>query len=557
MAQLTIDLSGRRGLAPRFWGEVDRVAAVPRRRRIGADGQMAEGIWNPFRRYGYLAPATATLTAVTAASGAYGAQLRTSIYDRENDDFYFGEFGQQLWKGDTLDDTTLSLELDLGATGTPNIMDLEIYQINGTRKLFVVYEKSDYVEVGISNLPYNTATDDLTWLSVTATNPLLNQPLTGHAFLEVADNGFAYLFMDNQVHKIDGTTNGGTNGTISANVLVFPTYFRVVDAVDYRGLMFIAIHQYSFETKTLFEATTTHTMKLGVYLWDRLSSIVQTRDFIPIQGCKEIRKIYIAPNGNIRVFAINSENIGVILEYNGSTFQPIVETGILAVPRWRDSLTTIGQMTVWLGTVNNGANLDGVIFAHGKVTPQDEEALYKIGIIEDYIAPGAILFGGASTDGSVAGFKEHKTGLYLGYATAAAAISMATWDIHGTGSDGATSLGYSGNVWTLNYPLPAMSTVKYIDLYMQLTASSASTTIGNVVIYFDGVATPFATKTVTYADAVTGHKRIECNKPFVSSIQLNLNFSASIATGADEFAPFMAIVHYEPTDSRASSSTNS
>ena len=82
------------------------------------------------------------------------------------------------------------------------------------------------------------------------------------------------------------------------------------------------------------------------------------------------------------------------------------------------------------------------------------------------------------------------------------------------------------------------------------TATSSSTAIGTIGIYFDGVATLWATKTVTYADAATGHMRIGVDKPFVNSIQLLLNFDPAIATGGDEFAPFLAVVEYTATNTR-------
>lgn len=564
MAKLTIDLSGRKGLAPRFWGDIDRTTSVSRRRLLGSEGQMADGIWNPFRRYGYLAPANATMQDVTPAAGSFEGQLSTSIYDSENDDFYFGERGRVLWRGDTLDDTTLTSVLDLGSTGTPRILDTEIYQINGVRKFFVIYEQGDALDIAVSNLPYDSTTDSLSWLSgavaagtatgsVNATGagsfPLTAPTSNGEAFMEVADNGFAYLFMENKVLKIDGTTDGGTGGTVTT-VFTAPVYFRMVDAIDARGKMFIAIHQYSLAVRDLLEATTVYSAKVGVYVWDRISPVINTVDYIPIQGCKEIRKIYVAPNGRVRVFVVNSENVAVIMEYNGSEFVPIIETGILAYPRFRDSLAIVGGSTIWLGQIGDNANLDGVVFAHGKITPQDTESIYKIGTITDWIAPGAILFGGASTSATSTGFKRHKTGLYLAYATAAGAISLTAFDIYGTGGDGVTALGLVGGISTLMIPLPAMSTIEYIDIHMLNTITSSTTVIGNIEIYFDGVATIWATKNITYADAATGHMRIEVNKPFVNSIQLFLNFDPAIATGGDEFAPFMAVVTYTPTKTK-------
>lgn len=622
MATLEIDLSGRGGLAPRFWGDIDRTTSEPQFRlaTTSKPGQMSDGVWNPFRLYGYLAPANATMTAVTASSGSYANNWRTAIYDRDNDDFYLGDNGPYLWKGDSLDVLTISNVLDLGATGTPIILDTEIYQINGVRKMFVVYEADDALNVGISSLPYNNATDNPEWLSggtlpydgqtgnfaaglkitgatsgatawivsdadggATGTLTLryikgifvdneiitdsatgsatvngtvtftttggFGNALTGDAFIEVADNGFAYLFADNAVHKIDGTINGGSTGTVSANVLLFPPYFRITDAVDYRGLMFIGIHQYSAEARSTYGAVHTDTQKIGVYIWDRLSSVVNTRDYVPIQGCKGIRRIYVSPEGKVRVFAINSENVSVILEYNGSSFIPIVETGILGGPRWRDAVTTISGCTVWMaeyrGTSDNAPV--GVIFAHGKITPFDNEALYKIGRIESFTSTGGgvLLFGGGNTDSPVDTFKVHKTGLYLAYFAGSAVVKE--WDMYGTGADGTASTSTSDGIWTPVHTLPPMSTVHSIDIYTQFNVYSVDATIATVTVYLSNNPTAFASKTITFANSRSGHIRLEINQPYVNAVQLLINFAAAIDPTGFGFAPYLAVVNYEPT----------
>lgn len=742
MAKLQIDLSGRAGLAPRFWGDIDRTVATPELRILGKEGQMADGIYNPFRRYGYMSPANATFTdviqsniltttlgssvawetvgvaitptgasvpAVTGiissgsedtsdttytlshttnssttflviavqnmtgtgvptgvtwdgaamtkavetssngflsiwyylspgnktadivatwgvntaeksihaininggnainvtgtgtgssttasltlsptvsntllfmATGSLNAThapgegqtertdlvtggpgvfryststkadattiLGSSIYDSANNDFYFAERGQRIFKGDTLDDTTLNPEHDLGATGTPVIMDLEIYQLNGTRKLFYVYESGGNLNVGEATLPIAFENDN--WLTTDVSGAFTNG-LTNDAFMRVADNGFAYLFADNDIHKIDGTTNGGANGTISANVLQFPEYFQIVDAIDYRGNMYVAIHQNTEAVHSAIYTQRTNSIPCGIYIWDRRTTVVNTQDYIPLEGVKQIRKIYVSPQGDLRLIVVNSENIVEIRKYNGSTFAAIEEAGYIAYPQFHDSLTNIGGLSVWLG-------VNGNIYAHGKISPFDIEGIYKIGNTPDTVytastPTGAIMFGGGNTDSSTAGFKSYKTGLYIPYINSSAVALLKAWDIYGTGADGITNAQQEqGNVYTLVKFFPTMSTVHYIDIYNFPQTGSGSTTCGTVKIYFNQSSTAWASKTITRDQAARGYVTIDVDKQFVNSIQLEFEFETSIGIPTFDYAPSFAVVDYTVTETR-------
>lgn len=479
MAQLTFDLSGRKGLAPRFWGDNDRTTATPQLRILGDEGQMADGIYNPFRRYGYMSPSNATFTSITYSGGTLDALPGSSIYDSVNDDFYFAERGRQIWKGDTLDDTELSMEHDLGATGTPRILDLEIYQINGTRKLFYVYEKSGNMEIGEANLPIASENDN--WLTSDVSGSFTNT-LTNDAFLRVSDNGFMYIFQDNVVHKVDGTTDGGTNGTVSANQLKFPDTFQIIDAVDYRGNMYIAMHNNTEAKISSGPTVRASTIGCGVYIWNRDTSLTSIKDIIPLQGVKEVRKIYIAPNGELRLIVVNAENITEVRRFVGSAFVPVQEVGYLAYPQFHDSVLNFGGLTTWLG-------YDGIIYAHGKISPFDSEGIYKIGDLPEAIATsglatGAILFGGANSGSSSAGNKNFKTGLYVAYKSSGGTFTMKTWDIYGVGADESVNkTKETGNIYNLTKYLPQMSTVENIEIFMAALDTSGSTTEATLKIY--------------------------------------------------------------------------
>lgn len=546
-----IDLSGRKGLAPRFWGDIDLAASNPNFRIIGQDGQMAEGMYNPFRRVGHMSAANTAFTSFygTASTDYIQANWSASIYDTENSEWYMATDGRYLHKAKLQDGhTSDSTAVDLG-NASYRIKDLEIYQVNGIRKVFVVYDKNGTLDVAISNLTYDTATDDLTWLTATVSGAFANT-YKAPAFMRVADNGFAYFFNGNEVHKFDGTTAGGANGTVTANSLLFPITYRICDALDNRGAMYIAIRQ----GITALGVGNSGTTPCGVFVWDRSTTVASPQDFIQVRGVKDIKKIYISPSGTLRIMVLNADNVVQIREYNGNTFITVDEIGSVggiayeAWPFYHDSFTQANNVVVWGGK-------DGYIYAHGHVLPGDKDAVYIIGKVpsaDPAASVGAILYLGGSEYTGTAGFKNFRIGLIISYretsTTSDAFIKL--WDMYGVGNTAnATGTQSTAGIYTLVKFLPQMSTVKHIDIYMGPSVTSSSTTAANVSIYFNQSATAWATKAVTLADCAKGYKRIEVNKPYVNSVQLKIAH-AGVTMGNDEFFPSFANVIYESTDTK-------
>ena len=542
MAKTILDLSGRGGIAPRGFLDLDRVTSTPNLRYLGGESQVASGIYNPFRTYGYMSPANNTFTDMTLASGSMDTYLASSIYDIINDDFYFAD-NTEIFKGDGLDDTSVDSVKDLGSTGTPVISDLEIYQVNGVRKLFYVYEKGGNMDIGIATLPFASADD--TWLTSTVSGAFTNG-VTGRPFMRLADNGFAYIFQDNVVHKIDGTTDGGTNGTVYPNLLKFPIFFQITDALDYKGNMFMAIRQDTKDPRTVASEVSLYNAPVGIYVWDRLTNVVRLRDYIPIEGVKSINKIYVAPNGELRLITTSSERTTQIRRYNGSSFEVIEEVGPSAGPNVADGLQTVGNSVIWLAQ-------DGGIYAHGRPFPRDNEGLFKIGAVPDTLSSGtastgAILFGGASTNSGVSGYKAHRTALYMGYTTSGGTNRFKTWDIYGTGADGVEAAGNQGDVYTLVRFLPKLATVNHITIYCAPGASTGATAVATVKVYFNQSSTPFKTYTVTRNDNAKGFAVIPIQKPYVNAVQLEIEFTTGVTLGAEDFRPAFAEIDYSPTN---------
>ena len=535
MSKLQIDLTGKGGLAPRFDGDYSGHTNY-NLRYIGRDDQMAHGWYNPFKRYGYLNAANSTRDDLTVATGSPNIYIGSALYDMANNDFYVAERGakddgkshHEVYRADGMDDTDLESVLDLGASVA--IHDLEMYQINGVPKIFYAYDKNGTAEVGYASVNDSMTTKVNTWLTTTATGAF-SSTLTNDVFMRVADDGFMYLFHDGNIHKLDGREVTGLPGTVTENVLVFPDYWQITDALNTNGLFYIPIRQDQAPpaiTVVLANAT------VGVYVWDKTTTLTNMQNYIAIPGIREIRKIYVSPKGTIRVITINSEANVEIRELQGNVFQVLETIGNGMYPVYHDSLSVYGLCTTWLGK-------DGQIYCHGQTSEKDREGFFNIGAITSTAGPGIMVIGGVGT-------APNKLTFYISDTTAGPGYRLYKWGPYAENGGGGTP--YKGDVYTLVKFLPAMSTVNYLDIYCR-PAGSGTATAATVKIYFNQSASAWATKTITLAEAGTGFKRIEINKPFVNAVQLEIEFSTAIAMSANvDFAPSYAILDYSPTKTK-------
>lgn len=533
MATLQIDLSGKNGLAPNNFAAFSSDTAQPNLVYEAKDGQMAGGVYNPFRQPGYLSPANATFEEITGGIGIVG----NTIYDPANGKTWFAEYSTQLWTLDAYNDTSLtSVKTIAGAKYT----DLEIYTVNGTKKIFYAYNKAGGGNIGMVDLPASTFAD--TWLSATCTGGIA-MSAAGDIFMVPADNGFMYVFDTNAIHKLDGTSTGGTNGTFSANAVLFPTYFVLTDALDYRGNLWCTIQT---EVHSGVSGTTSYTPQVcGVYLWDRLTTVVKMRDFIPVKGVKEIRKIYLGSDNTIRLICITAERKTVIKRFNGTSFDTIHELGMNAYPAFRDSLTNFPDYVVWMG-------LDGVIYANGVAGGVD--SVFKIGqttvdatSVAGSPKVGALIPQYANT--STTSLKN-SIGLILTFTASTVALAK-RWVSHGIGTSpiGANNLVQNtGSIYTPVKLMPPLSTLNKIVIYMAPGSTSGTTTRGTLAIYFNQSTTAWATKTITSDDIAKGYLEIEVNKSYINAVQFKIAYPGNTIAVATDFMPYLAVIDYSPTN---------
>lgn len=144
MSKITVDISGRGGLVERYQGDVNDTTGQPNLRYLASDGQMASGVYNPSKKYGYLAPANDTFTTLT---GTVAALVNSIQYDSEGDIVYLSEEGENVLKLDGLDDSSVSNYLSVTAGYT--IKDMILSEVNGNKALVYVVDSNDS-DVGIN-----------------------------------------------------------------------------------------------------------------------------------------------------------------------------------------------------------------------------------------------------------------------------------------------------------------------------------------------------------------------------------------------------------------------
>lgn len=149
--KLTIDITGQKGLSNGYYGNDDQTVANPQTQYLAQPGQMVDGFFNPFLRDGFLAPAVATTQTMTTDQSLTKV-LSSQIYDELNNNTYFGEYANQLFQLQSPENMSLLRVLNLSSNSVIN--DLEIYQINGVRKLFYIYNQLNNISM---NFNYSTS----------------------------------------------------------------------------------------------------------------------------------------------------------------------------------------------------------------------------------------------------------------------------------------------------------------------------------------------------------------------------------------------------------------
>jgi hypothetical protein len=537
MQILNINLSGTGGLVSGFARKPVNLTYQ------GLESQMVGGVYNPFVYPGFLAPGRnyrKTLTQATTPT----VNL-TCVYDKATGKFMTASQEGIINIFADPDDTTANTGRNevtangLGSTTLP-IYDFEIYQLNGVRKVFYSNFNVDLLQatVGVTNgtdFCYNwsnSGTNANLYTGTVSGGGTFSKPV----FLRVASNNFMYIFCTGTgaVAKVDGTTAGGTAGTITANVLTIP-HKQIVDAADWRNYLYIAV-QDSFSGSAFAPTTDAErfSYNCGVYIWDRSSTVVGTRDYIPLYGVKTINRLYVAHDGKLRVICVASSGVTQIREYNGSSFEVIHELGTTAAPQWWDAVTTSDYATFWVGQ-------DKYIYAHGAPTAGFSNGVYKIGYLtSNSITAGFIGFlyyanvSEGTTEGLIVDYKDSSAAktqkILFNYSSATAVTSYSSKlpDVD------------AGIIKTKVNPLPFASNIHSITVYFApITGSGSSSVAGNIKVYLNLSLTATKSVDITKTDLVKGYKEIPVNKQYVNAIQLGIDYSTNTVVTVDGIAADM------------------
>lgn len=535
-------MTGLLGLAPRWFGdEGDTISEYPQYRYLGTKGQIAAGVYNPDRRYGFMCPSSATFTAVTESDVTYNFtnEWRATIYDSAGH-AWFGENGNLLWR-ETTNGVFSQLRTGVSAAAicaltTARITDLEIYQINGVRNVFYSYQNSAGSAIGdIGNIISPDAGGAVNWFSSVASGGSAGLgPLNDH-FMVVADNGFMYVGDGNYVHKVDGTTlTGGTNGTITPQVLVTSASYVFADGVDFKGYTWFVVIDNPLVNgdTTSFSGNT-----CGIYVWDRQTTIANVEDFIPIKGVKSIKKIYVTQSGKLRILCMSAKRTVQIREYNGAVFETITESALVSYPLYRDSVAIAGNFIYWMGG-------DAKVYAHGYLVPGLDEQLFTIGdmtaVPSGSFGAGATLYIDANASVTVA-----RTALMFSISDSSPAVNNKIWYPNVTGGSPSQIPVYS----LVNYfPFPVK--INYVRMYHNAGNTSGSTVQGTLNIYANQATSPTITSNITRDDINKGWKYIPFNqgaKNAVFSVQTSVTWTAGIGiSDATDWMPRMLEIDYVP-----------
>jgi len=409
---------------------------------------------------------------------------------------------------------------------------------------FSIIEDIRPVQVGVTGLGLNTYSET-DWL--TNKQSVYLSSSHDYNFIRLADNGFAYLFCGNKVHKIDGTTLGGENGLITRNVLLFPERFTITDAFDYRSSMYIAVNKERFSSSAIERGN--YSGSCFVYVWDRNSVEPRTQSVVEITGVRRIVKIYPGEDAHIRLLVITDDGQTELRRfgYNDSgsaTFTEKQVLGLGAHPTYPDGLTIAGDKAVWLG--NNGT-----------IYGEKDMAVYQLGQVEskaslpqETITSGAVLFG-SGIETATGTDRTDKQGLLMFYEGASIeAKKIYLFDL--TDDDNGALTPQAGSVYSGITYLPPSSIVRRVRVYNAPIANSDDTVIATVKLYFNQSTDPTMpngmTKSITKKEAKRGYVDFNISKEYVHAIQLEFEWATAVPIGEDMYLPSVAIISTEDTE---------
>ena len=530
MAKIIIN-DWSKGLAPRYYQGGFNLA------KLAVDGMYADGVINPIFYSGFLSPASSVFTNYSNIT-ALTANQRIIKFQSVDDGNFTGTsvYFIQGEKVHAFDPATFSIinaaefPHTINATAgthsghtSETVQDIVFYQVNGADKLCYFYIDNTDGDMGTydlaSSFTINSANENV-WSSA-AGGAVFNKNFP--IIAEVADNGFMYVANGQNIYKYNGTSAGGTLGTVTS-LLDFGINRKVVDMKDGLGKMWIVISE--AESTTTLLSNINRFFQVGI--WNRSSTVLSFDDSIPITGIYEVSSLFFW-KGIPHLFTIGGyeDSVVQLRTWNGREFEVIQEIGdALTIPANRNAVILIGLGIIWHAK-------NGKIFFYGKIAPGFPEGLYKVGI-----SP-------ASTNKTGAIFKQSNNIIPMSF-NDGTDERLAYWTL-GTGDTSA-----QGDWYSKIYELPKLSKLTGMTLYFPVL-SGGSNVNATVKLYKNYSATSLGSFSVNLQDdGNRGYKYFPLGgETFenINAIQMEIEFPTNVATASN--IRFSRIeIDYEITDKK-------
>lgn len=521
------------GLAPRYFDGSQHL------KKVGAEGSYAGGLIDPFWFNGLLTPPVTELGNPTGESTLVAERVlgRIVVDDSAIDTpaFFAIEEGptaastKKIHKinSSTGEVTTAAFATTTlagahsGHTNIEGASDIVVYQKNGSKFLF--YSWCDATDGDVGIITTAAASQDEDFMTTTPTGFSATAFADGDypIILEVADNNYLYMCQKNFVHKYDGTTAGGANGTFTANAIDLPVNWTIRDARDGRGKMWI------LATNSLVSQGTSANKGLirqaGVFVWDRITTGAKFEDFLPINGASAVHALFFF-DGVPHVFtsgheianaygATNASHVVELRAFNGREFEVIKQVGVGNNPH-RNGVTTKDGMITWLGA-------DGYWYSYGKAYNEIAPCVVQIGKLPIQAGGTTTVRVGSVVRAETTGSASHYFASYY-QDNASTPQKLSLWNPFDM-AETTTSATYK----SLVKELPKLSRITGITIYYPTFTSAASDTLG-IKLYKNYSSSSSFNGTATYASLSTiGWKYFPITLDNTNAIQVGIEWTST------------------------------
>lgn len=544
------------GLSPKFW----QTNANARKSKEGAINQYQLGVVNPMFYPGLLVPGSGTYTNLTNIDQLSSNDVRVIKFVLV-DDNNVGGTGTSLYFGsenlieaaDISSDTIISASefpytINATAAGSvadhsshtnERVNDLVLYQLNGAQRLWYFYVDSADGDGStydlLSSFTADTGGTDSDDAFSRAVNGLvLDNGVAGGSttderaiVAEVADNNLMYVMNINNVHQFDGTTAGGSTGTITQNVLQFDVSKKIIDAKDGLGNMWIAVSQ--FRTSAAVSLANSERFCM-VYVWNRRSDFEVAENVVIIKGVSDVYNIFFHRSVP-HIFTRSTRGIIELRRLIGGRFEVIKEVGDSGYqPANRHSVITFGLGILW--TADNGK----IMYFGRAFDGQRSESLYQMGE-----SPAD-----ATSSDTGALVRVSDSEVYLSF-NDGTTERVSVWDPFAT-----TAQADATEFLSMIYDLPKLSEVTGVTVFYPPQSAGASANDLRVALYknFDNQRIGGDFYDIDGADdGARGWKYFPLsglNFKNINTIQIGLTFAGG-NTIDQSITPYRVIIHYRRT----------